>query len=330
MKLGVRLIDDLGTPQQLLSLATLADQLGFNSVWYPHDPFRTNSWVLAAATALVTQRIQIHVRANPYTTDPSEIATYLATLDHLSGGRANLSIGLHTTEMLSWIGLDGSDVRDRITEAYHLVRALFSENVGEFSGKCYRWTRHAYFRFPVLRSEPPIYICPFGSDLLELSGEIGDGSIPMVAPPEAAPRVVEKILAGATRSGRKRTDLRIVAFVWLSVDDDRQAARNALRPVVAYFGHYLDAEDLALVGLGVHDFDAVHEAVIAGRRDVAEGLVTEEMLALGIAGNPQECLEKLEMLADVGVDEVSMGGPLGPDPHKALHTIATKIAPQLK
>ena len=37
VKFGVRLIDDLGGPRELIGLAQLAERLGYDSVLFPHD-----------------------------------------------------------------------------------------------------------------------------------------------------------------------------------------------------------------------------------------------------------------------------------------------------
>jgi 5,10-methylenetetrahydromethanopterin reductase len=91
MKFGLRLIEYVGSPRQLVDLAVLAESVGFDSVWFPHDPFMRHTWVMMAAVAEHTDRIQIGtVGTNPYTTDPSEIASFIATLDDLSKGRSIL------------------------------------------------------------------------------------------------------------------------------------------------------------------------------------------------------------------------------------------------
>ena len=89
MKFGIRLIGYLGTIHELVRLAVLAEKAGFDYVWFPHDTFMANTWVITSAVAAHTSRIQIgSVGTNPYTTTPSEVATYIATLDELSHGRA--------------------------------------------------------------------------------------------------------------------------------------------------------------------------------------------------------------------------------------------------
>ena len=75
-------------------VGSLAEQKGFDFCWFPHDTFCKSTWVLTTAVAMRTERIKIgSVGTSPYTFDPSEIATYIATLDELSGGRAVLGLG---------------------------------------------------------------------------------------------------------------------------------------------------------------------------------------------------------------------------------------------
>ena len=125
MKFGLRLIGYLGSSRELVRLAKLAEDAGFDSVWFPHDTFMHNTWVLTTAAAEATTTIQIAtVGTNPYTTNPCEVATYAATLDELSGGRFVLGLGLHTEKMVEWTGIDASDCMRCTREAVDVVRAL--------------------------------------------------------------------------------------------------------------------------------------------------------------------------------------------------------------
>jgi len=165
-------------------------------------------------------------------------------------------------------------------------------------------------------------VTPFGRDLLELSGEIGDGSLPLVMPPEAAPGVVEAIHAGARRVGRDPAAVDIAACVWLSVAADGEAAADTLRPIVAYFAPYFLDEQLAPIGLRREDFEPVREAGAAA--------VTDEMLRLAIVGAPADAVAAIEGLAEVGVTQVCIGGPLGPDPAEAVRLIGERVIPAFR
>ena len=218
MRFGLRLIQWLGPPRRLVELAVQAERAGFDEVWFPHDPFMYQTWALTTAAAAYTERITIgSVGTNPYTTDPSEIASYLATLDLLSHGRATIGIGLHTAEMVAWTGHDASDRVERTRAAVDAIRRLLRGEVVEATIGSRHWSGRCYLRFEPLRPDPPIYIAAYGPEYLELSGEIGDGSLPMITPPQAAGYMVEHILAGARRAGREPSDLDIAGCAWLSI-----------------------------------------------------------------------------------------------------------------
>ena len=125
MRFGLRLVQHLGPARELVRLASAAEEAGFDCVWFPHDPFMKHAWVMAAAVAEHTERVQIgSVQTTPYLNEPSEAATFLATLDELSGGRAVLGYGLHTDEMVEWVGFDASDRVERIRDSVAAVRGL--------------------------------------------------------------------------------------------------------------------------------------------------------------------------------------------------------------
>ena len=75
MRFGIRFIEYVGDAREVVNLSVLADKAGFDSVWFPHDPFMRHTWVLTTAVAENTDRIHIgSVGTNPYTTSPAEIA----------------------------------------------------------------------------------------------------------------------------------------------------------------------------------------------------------------------------------------------------------------
>jgi len=319
VRFGLRLVQHVGPARELVRLAALADASGFDAVWFPHDPFMKHAWVMAAAVAGQTSRVQIGtVQTTPYLNEPMEAATFLATLDELSGGRAVLGYGLHTDEMVEWLGFDASDRVDRIRDSVETVRRLLRGETMQDE-----W----YLHFEPLRPDPPIYVTPFGRDLLELSGEIGDGSLPLVMPPAAAPGVVEAIHTGARRAGRDPSEVDIAACVWVSVAADGAVAAASLRPIIAYFAPYFLDEQLAPAGLSREDFEPVRRAV---NYDAAAAAVTDDMLRLAIVGTPDDAVAAIERLAAAGVTQVCIGGPLGPDPADAIRLIGERVIPAFR
>lgn len=330
VRIGIRIMDNLGTPQELVALAAAADRLGFASVLFPHDTFRYHAWAMTAAVAQVTRRIGLMPNGtNPWSTDPSEIAAFAATLDHLSGGRAMLGLGLHTDQFLKWVGIDidPAALVPAIRETTEAIRGIWRGETVPYQGEHLRWTDKAFLRFPPLRPDIPIYICPFGPEFLALSGAIGDGSLPMCTPPESAALMCEHIRRGAVDAGRDPAAIDIMGFVWVSVSNDGQAARDQMADVAAYYGPYLEAAPLATIGLSPADFAPIKERMQAGDRAGARALVTDDMLRLGIFGTPNEVIRRLEPLLTAGVTHISLGGPLGPDPHAALELLGRSVLP---
>lgn len=331
MRFGVRLIGYLGTNRELVDLAQAAEAAGFDSVWFPHDTFMHNTWVLTTAAAEATSRIEIGtVGTNPYTTDPCEIATYTATLDDLSNGRFILGLGVHTDKMIEWTGIDAADHIGRTREAIEIVRALLAGEVVDRHGEHFHWTDQCYLRMPVLRPDVPIYAGGFGPEYLAMGGEVADGSLPMITPPESAELMVAQIERGVARSGRSRRAFTVSGCGWLSLAASRTAATETMRQMVAYFGPYLEGPALQTIGLTVADMEPLGRLIAAGDDTAAREAVTDDMLQLGLAGTPADVIERIERLADMGVDEVNLGGPLGPDPHEAIALMGSAVIPHFR
>jgi 5,10-methylenetetrahydromethanopterin reductase len=331
LRFGIRLIEFLGASRDLLRLAVAAESAGVDSIWFPHDVFMRNTWVLTSAAAMLTKRVRLGgVGINVHTNHPAEIATYAATLDELSGGRCILGLGMHTADMVRWTGVETSDTLQRTRDAVDLIRRLLRGETATHSGPSYRWGEQCYLRFKPLRPEIPIYIGAFGREFQELSGEIGDGSQPMITPPSSARLQAESIARGVARAGHDRSRFVISGCAWLSLSADRRAAAARMRDMVATFGPYLEEEALATAGLRRSDFDAIRDCVDRRDNAGARALVTDEMLELGITGTPSEVISRIEALGAAGIDEVGFGGPLGPDPEAAIRLLGREVIPYFR
>ena len=74
----------------LLAFSKRADELGFDSVWYPdHVVFVSpaeacEAWTVATAAAGITKNITLGTVSDPHRMHPAVFAQRLATIDHLS------------------------------------------------------------------------------------------------------------------------------------------------------------------------------------------------------------------------------------------------------
>ena len=330
VRFALRLLGNLGPTHLYQRACKEAEALGFDECWFSHDIFMPNSWVRSVAVAAVTKRIKIGYMAVPFTVNPSEVATFAATLDEFSGGRAIIGTGAHTQAMYEWIGLGDLDVVGLTRESVELVRRLLEGGRARYAGRYHRWTEDAYLRFPPPARRIPIYIMCFGRELCELSGEIGDGSMPMATPPEAFDIPVGYIIAGAKRAGRDPSEVDRVAFAWVYYAPDGDVDEAAIRKVVSYFVPYLDPEMLLRIGITREDVEPVAERLKLGDYEGAARAVTDKMLDLVIKGKADEVIDGFEELVERGATNISVGGPLGRDYIEAVRGIGEHVIPYFR
>jgi len=331
MKFGMRFVQFVGSVKELVSYGVAADKAGLDYVWFPHDTFMQNTWVLSSLVAAATSRVKIgSVGINAYTCDPSEIACYLATLDEASNGRAVLGLGLHTHDMVGWTGIDTTTSIPRTREATTIIRSLLKGEVVDFHGEEFNWSDQCYLRFKPVRDEIPIYICAFGEDYLALCGEIGDGALPMITPPASAPEMVAAIHKGIQTAGRRPEDVDISGCAWLSLSEDERVAQDTMRAMISYFGPYLEDRALGKIGLSRDDFAEIRKSVEAGDYEGAKALVTPDMMALGLVGTPKQVIRQIEQLGEAGITHINLGGPIGPDIPKAIRLLGDEVMPYFR
>ncbi|MDR7554731.1 MAG: LLM class flavin-dependent oxidoreductase [Armatimonadota bacterium] len=327
VRFGVRFNSASGTVADVVRWARLAEDLGFDDVWYCHDLMLRDAWVVLTAVAAATRRIRIGTCiVNPFSASPAELAMRAATLQEVSDGRFVLGIGPGDPPALSWVGLRQRRPVGGLREAVGLLRALLRGEATPWDGAVFRgWTAGARLRFPLHPTPIPIYVGGQGPRVLELMGEVADGGLPIAFPPETLPAAVAHIRAGAARSGRSLQGFDVAACVWWAVDETVEQAQAALRPLIAYYGPSLRAETLAPIGLTPSDFDGIREAVAAGDLRRAEALVTAPMYRLAIAGDPDQVLDRIAWLRTQGATQINVGPPLGLDKERALRLTAQHI-----
>ncbi len=332
VKFGLRLADWFGTTQNTVELAVLAEKNGFDFCWVSHDVFMRSSFVTLTSIADHTSKIILgNTILNPYTTNPAELAMFVASLDELTRGRAVCGISAGALEYMRWLGIPAQKPLTRTREAVDLIRLLLSGKVAKYDGEEFKWSEQCYMRYKPVRPKIPVYIGGQGDKMLEYSGAAGDGALPLLYPPDFAEYAVKKISEGAKKAGRDPKDVDIAGCVWLSIAKDRDTALiKPLKELVAYFGPLLGVKGLAAVGLSHEEFAPVHDTFMKKGLGEAIKLVTPKMLRLAIHGSPDECVSQLERLAKAGVNQVLVGAPLGPNPKESINIIGKEIIPRFK
>jgi 5,10-methylenetetrahydromethanopterin reductase len=115
------------------------------------------------------------------------------------------------------------------------------------------------------------------------------------------------------------------------VGDDRAAAEDALREKIAYYGHALSPMIYRRLGVAAEEFAPIRRAMVV-ERDPEKGkrLVTGPMMRIGVAGNANDLIERIEGLVALGARHVSFGPPLGPDPVAAIEILGRQVLPHFR
>jgi alkanesulfonate monooxygenase SsuD/methylene tetrahydromethanopterin reductase-like flavin-dependent oxidoreductase (luciferase family) len=140
MNLRYGVILPAGTAPEQLEQAILAERAGWDGVFVWETDYGVDAWSLLAAMAVATSRVRLGTILTPLPwRRPWKVASQVATVDQLSGGRAILGIGVGALDAgLPGIGSE-TDLRTRaemMDDGIDLMRALWSGN--GFEGRHYR------------------------------------------------------------------------------------------------------------------------------------------------------------------------------------------------
>jgi 5,10-methylenetetrahydromethanopterin reductase len=325
MRFSLRLNNDLSLPQYV-TLAQAAEAAGFDQFWVSHDLFLRSSSAILAMVAQSTETIEIgSCIFNPYTINPAELAMFAGTMDELSGNRFNLGLAAGAKEFLEWIGLAQERPLAAMRETITVVRRLLDGKPAGIDGHFLQWNQEAYLRFSPPRVTP-IYVGAMGPKMLELAGELGDGVLPLLFPPEHYFNVRPLVDAGIAQRPDPGSAFDFAVCIWVSLSEDREAARRPLAQKIAYYGSSLSPLILSQLDLTKEDFAPIQNTLNVERdEEKAVQMVNEKMMAIGVVGQPSDVIARLKPIVDAGAQHLSFGPPLGPDPLKAVELLGQVI-----
>jgi F420-dependent oxidoreductase-like protein len=294
-------------PANVVQVAQEAERVGFDSIWvaesWGNDAFTYLAWVAAHThrVRLGTGVVQIAART------PSATAMAAMTLDHLSGGRLILGLGVSGPQVVEgWYGRPSDKPLARTREYVEIIRrALRREgpltNDGPLYPLPYRGEGSVGLGKPLkimthpLRSEIPIFLGAEGPKNVTQTAEIADGWLPLYYSPYRQ-EVYADQLAGA------KPGFEITALAMMSITDDVAAG---LWPVRAMLGFYIGG--MGAKGQNYHtklmarmgyeeEAHRVQDLFFAGRRDEAIAAVPEAFAdEISLVGPPARIREKLEV-----------------------------------
>jgi alkanesulfonate monooxygenase SsuD/methylene tetrahydromethanopterin reductase-like flavin-dependent oxidoreductase (luciferase family) len=222
-------------------LARHAAHLGYQSLWTNASNGRDAMHVCAqwsVATAdVVPGGIGTGVSVIPVGFwTPSSLASSAATVSEISGGKFVLGIGAGALQDRAFRTSLGLSDRLRpigtMREWLVTLRALLAGETVEHEGKAL--TLHGIN----LGSAPPrvpVALGALGPNMLTLAGEASDAAALNWCTPEQVTASRETVAAGARAAGRDPSEVALIEYIRICVDDDVDTARRAyVKALMAY------------------------------------------------------------------------------------------------
>ena len=316
MRIGIHVGHWERRPHDVVELAVEAERAGLDSVWVS-ETWGSDATVLLAWIATRTERIGIGtgIMQMPART-PAATAMAAITLDHLSGGRLRLGLGVSGPQVVEgWHGVPFDHPIERTREYVAIVRRILLRDepvtspgphhplpLPEGPGKALK------ANVLPLRSDVPVFLAAMGPRNVALAAEIADGWIPFLFSPERADVFADALESGRRRGGRDRASFDVAPVVAVAFGADVGACRKELRPHVARYVGGMGSRDTnfykdAVTRYGFGDAaERIQEAFLDGRRAESAGLVPDEMVdELCLAGPIERVRESLDAWRAAGV-----------------------------
>lgn len=301
-RIGLVLGSTVG-PEHLHTAAQAAEAADFDEVWLSEDFFFSGGISGAENVLSATTDIRVGLGVvSALVRHPALLAMELSTTDRAHPGRLLPGIGLGVPGWMRQMGLMPGSPLTAVRECLVMVKRLLSGESVTAAGQVFT-ADGIQLTYPPAQSVA-VRLGVSGPKMLQLSGELADGSILSVA---AGTRYVEwartQIDEGRRRAGRT-DDHDITVFAIYSVDDDREEASARARSTLAFYkaaGGRNALTDVAGIS------DQLEGMLARGGADLVAAEMPDSWVdELTVTGTPGEAAEKIRRLFDSGADSVAL------------------------
>ena len=303
-----------------IELIQQAESMGYDSVWtaeaYGNDAVTSAAYVLAQTSKI---RVGTAIMQMPART-PAMCAMTAMSLDQLSGGRFIVGLGASGPQVVEgWHGVPYGKPVTRTKEYIQIMRKIFErEGPVEFDGQMYQMPNQSegttglgkpLKSILAAASDIPIYTASITPAGLRCAGEVADGVFPVWMDPNKYDVLGESIEQGFEKAGNGKNlkDFDVAPFVTVAMNDDLDAAYDALRPWLALYIGGMGAKNKNFyhdyaTRLGYGDAaDQIQELYLSGKKPEAEALVPNELLdEVSLIGPRERIIERLGPWKEAG------------------------------
>ena len=319
MKLGLHIgYWGLGlTASEQLELVQEAEALGYDSVWTA-EAYGSDAATILAWLAQATERIRLGSAIFQMPgRSPAMTAMTAATLDQLSHGRMILGIGSSGPQVAEgWHGQRFARQLQRTREYVAVVRMALARERLEFHGETLELPlpdgpgKALKLTISPEQDQIPILLAAIGPKNTTLAAEIADGWIPTLFSPEHVSEFRPLLEEGFALAGGGKgfDDFEIAPMVNAFVTDDRESARDAMRPYVALYVGGMGSRKQNFYNTLVQRYgfeDAAREIqdlYLEGKKEEAAAAIPGELIdTVTLCGPPDVARERLAVFRDAGV-----------------------------
>ncbi len=306
-------------PEAVIGIARHAEALGYHSVWgndhmttqnyvrseFPTpprfwEPLITYSFVAAETTSL---RFGTGILVLPMRRDIVVTAKQLATLDHFSGGRLEIGVGIGAYREEFEALQPGRELpRGRILEeGIEALNRLFTQRVATYRGACYAFEDVELYPKP-MQDRVPLYVGGNNANNLRRTVAWADGWLPAAVPLERLRKDVQTLHRLAEEAGRDPAAIEVAPQYVVHLGKTRTAAlaRFEKTQMCAHLTSLRKSTLREQGGLGHEDINLIGTVEeVAGRANQFRKAGVTHLLGLYFAANDvSELHDQMQIFAE--------------------------------
>ncbi len=226
-----------------------------------------------------------------------------ASVDLFSRGRLILGLGSsHKVQVEGEHGLPYSRPLTRIRESVAIIRDVLKNGSTSHKGDVFQ-IRRFDLRFEPVRREIPIYLGAVFPTMMQVCGEIAEGTILTSPTLENARTAADNVAIGARRARRDPATVEVTALLRCSIAADIEEAREPIRHLLAArIGTYPRYMRMMAEDGFASDVAAVKQAWESADRQRAARLVPDVLVdSRALVGTAEDCRRRIEEYRAAGV-----------------------------
>jgi alkanesulfonate monooxygenase SsuD/methylene tetrahydromethanopterin reductase-like flavin-dependent oxidoreductase (luciferase family) len=343
-------IDHTSLIEETIEQCVLADEVGFDHLWFVEHHFLTSfsgssaPEVIISALSRLTKRIRLGfgvvILPNHH---PIQVAERVAMVDHLSGGRVEFGVGRSSPYEQMGLGIDPRNTRDIMMESLEMIPQIWkSQGNFEWEGNFFNVPPREILPKPKQDPHPPIWMACTQEASYEIAAQKGIGVLSFGS---GAPAGMKKHVDNYRENIKSAKP--VGSFVnnqWANFtlghcgDNNKEAQEMGALAIKEFFGpnrpYTADRKDVYEKLLeswgGVPDhLQANFSRFIGGEQDLGGGGAPRAMLGelpaellcergVIVAGNPDSCIQCVKRHEEVGVDQTLLIMQSDQIPHKKV------------